>query len=70
MPLKVAVITTPGELDLRNDISITGTLKPDLQVVTMGQLRVVVEQINKGQEAFNNRLKDIGLVKVKLLVVK
>jgi len=36
----------------------------------MEQLRAVVEQINKGQEDFNNRLKDIGTAKVKLLAVK
>ena len=36
----------------------------------MGQLRAVIEQINEGQEAFNNRLKSIGTKKVKLLVVK
>ena len=36
----------------------------------MGQLRAVVEQINKGQEAFNNRLKDIRSLKVKLPAVK
>ena len=43
MPLKVAVTTTPGELDPGNDISITGILKPDSQVVTIGQLKSVVE---------------------------
>jgi len=30
MPLKVVVIMTPGELDLGNNISIAGILKPDL----------------------------------------
>ena len=36
----------------------------------MGQLKAVVEYVNKGQEAFNNKLKDIGIAKVKLLAVK
>ena len=36
----------------------------------MGQLREIVDQINIGQEAFNERLKDIGKAKVKLLEVK
>ena len=53
-----------------NDTSIAGTLELDLQVVTIGQLRAVIEQINKGQEAFNNRLKSIRTKKVKLLVIK
>ena len=43
MLLKAAATTTPGESDLGNDISIAGTLEPDLQVVTIGQLRSVVE---------------------------
>ena len=70
MPPKVIVTITPGELDLGNDTNIAGTLKPDLQVITIGQFRVVVEQINKGQEAFNNRLKSIKTNTVKLLAVK
>ena len=53
-----------------NNTSIAGTLEPDSQVVTIGQLRAVVKQINKGQEVFSNRLKDIGTKKVKLLAVK
>src|SRR6266567_9240272 len=39
-------------------------------MVTIGQFREVVEQINQGQEAFNNKLKSIGTKKVKLLAVK
>ena len=69
MPLKVAVSTIPAS-SLRHNTGIARILEPDLQVVTIGQLKVVIEQINKGQEAFNNRLKDIGSLKVKLLIVK
>ena len=36
----------------------------------MGQLRLIIEQINIGQAAFNNKLKDISAIKVKLLEVK
>ena len=70
MPLKAAVTTILGESDPGNNISIAGTLEPDLQVVTIGQLRSVIEQINIGQVAFNNKLKDINAMKVKLLEVK
>ena len=70
MPPKVVVTIMLGESDPGNNMSIAGTLELDLQVVTIGQLRVVVKQINKGQEAFNNRLKSIGTKKVKLLAVK
>ena len=44
--------------------------KVDLQVVTIGQLKEVIEQINIGQKAFNNKLRSIGTKKVKLLIVK
>src|SRR6266704_421589 len=66
MPLKAAS-TTPG-LSLSNNTSMAET--QDLQIVTMGQLREVIDQINQGQEAFNNKLKSIGINAVKLLVVK
>jgi len=36
----------------------------------MGQLREVIEQINQGQEAFNNKLKSIETNAVKLLAVE
>ena len=61
---------TPGELDLNNNTSIAGSLKLDLQVVTLGQLKLIIKQINTGQAALNNKLKDISTVKVKLLEVK
>ena len=69
MPPKAALSTTPAS-SAGNNTGIAGTLELDLQVVTIGQLRVVVKQINKGQEAFNNRPKSIGTKKVKLLAVK
>ena len=51
-------------------MSIAGILEPDLQVVTIGQLKLVVEQINTGQVALNNKLKGIGGKKIKLPAVK
>ena len=43
MPLKAASIT-PG-LSLSNDASMAKTSEQDLQIVTIGQLREVIEQI-------------------------
>ena len=60
---------TLGELSLNNDASIVETLK-DLQIVTIGQLREIVDQMNIGQAAFNEKLKDIGKAKVKLPEIK
>ena len=45
--LPKAVIITPGELSLNNNISMAEILK-DLQMVTIGQLKDIVEQINIG----------------------
>ena len=68
MPPKVAIMTL-GELSLNNNTSIVEILE-DLQIVIMGQLREIIDQINIGQAAFNEKLKDIGKAKVKLLKVK
>ena len=69
MPPKAVIITTPGELSLNNDASMAEILE-DLQMVTIGQFREIVDQINIGQVVFNKKLKDIGKAKVKLLEVK
>ena len=68
MPPKAAT-TTPGELSLNNNASIAETLE-NSQIITIGQLREIIDQINIGQAAFNKKLKDIGKAKVKLLEVK
>ena len=47
MPLKAAVSTTLASSSEHNT-NIAGTLEPDLQVVTIGQLRAFIKQINKG----------------------
>ncbi len=60
---------TPGELSSNNNTSMAEILE-DSQIVTIGQLREIVDQINIGQAAFNKKLKDIGKAKVKLLKVK
>ena len=45
MLLKIS--TTPAS-SAGNDTGMAGILEPDLQVITIGQLRTVIEQINKG----------------------
>ena len=57
---------TPG-LSSSNDASMAET--QDLQIVTIGQFKDIVEQMNIGQAVFNKKLKDIGKAKVKLLKV-
>ncbi len=69
MPPKVVTTTTLGESSSNNDASMVEILE-DLQIVTIGQLREIVDQINIGQVAFDEKLKDIGKAKVKLPEVK
>src|SRR6266699_5989062 len=66
---KAAITTTLGESSLNNDASMIEILE-DSQIVTIGQLKEIVDQMNIGQAAFNKKLKDIGKAKVKLLKVK
>src|SRR6266567_3705422 len=66
---KAATTTTPGESSLNNNASMAEILE-DLQMVTIGQLKEIIDQINIGQAAFNEKLKDISKAKVKLLEVK
>src|SRR6266567_7741272 len=68
MPPKAA-ITTPRESSSNNDASRAKTLE-DSQIVTIRQLKEIINQINIGQAAFNKKLKDIGKAKVKLLEIK
>ena len=46
MPPKIVVSTTL--ISLGNDVSIAEILEADLQIVTIGQLKGIVEQINIG----------------------
>ena len=69
MPPKAVITMTPGESSLNNNTSMAEILE-DSQIVTIGQLKEIVDQINIGQAVFNKKLKDIGKAKVKLLKVK
>ena len=54
-----------------NDTSIVdNNTTQDSQVVTIGQLRGIANQINNNQQALNNKINKIGLSKVKLLFIK
>ena len=47
MPPKAAITITPGESSLNNNTSIVEILE-DLQMVIIGQLREIIDQINIG----------------------
>jgi hypothetical protein len=66
MPPKI-ILTTATTLRLVGDTSITNT---DLQVVIMGQLCKVVNQLTNNGVALNNKINSIGISKVKMPSIK
>ena len=61
--------TTPRTSSSQEDTSI-GEASVDSQVVTMAQLKSVISQMEGNTEAFNKRLTEIGILKIKLLIVE
>ena len=42
----------------------------DLQVVTMGQLQTIVNQLTGNRQALENKITEMGISKVKIPLVK
>ena len=42
----------------------------DLQVVTMGQLQQIVNQLTSNRQALENKIAELGIFKVKMPLVK
>jgi cell division protein FtsB len=66
MLLKV-ILTTATTLGLVGNTSITNT---DSQVVTIGQLQAVINQLTNNSIALNNKINSIGISKVKMPSIK
>ena len=66
MPLKVTP-TTATALGLVGNINITNT---DLQVVIMGQLQQIINQLTSNKQALENKITEIGIFKVKMPFIK
>jgi hypothetical protein len=62
MPPKI-ILTIATTLGLVGDTSIANT---DLQVVIMGQLYKVVNQLTNNSVVLNNKINSIGILKVKM----
>ena len=62
-----AISITITTLKLLGDISITNT---DLQVVIIGQLQQIVDQLTGNRQALKNKINKIGMFKVKMPLVK
>jgi hypothetical protein len=66
MPPKV-ILTMATALRLVGDTNIANI---DSQVVTMGQLQVVVNQLTNNRIALNNKINSIGVSKIKMPLIK
>ena len=65
--LPKTILTTAMTLKLVGDTSIADT---DSQVVMMGQLHKVVNQLTSNSVALNNKINSIGMSKVKMPLIK
>ena len=66
MPLK----TTPTIVTTVKSVGDTSIADIDSQVVTMGQLQVVVNQLTNNSIVLNNKINSMGIFKVKMLLIK
>ena len=66
MPLKVILITVTA-LGLVGDINMADT---DLQVVMMGQLQVIINQLTSNGQVLENKINEMGIIKVKMPLVE
>ena len=66
MLLKVIPITATA-LKLVGNTSMADI---DLQVVTMGQLQVIINQLTSNRQVLENKINKMGITKVKMLLVE
>ena len=70
-PKTLAIMLGQSTLRRDDDMSIVNNnMTQDLQVVIMGQLKGIADQMNNNQQALNNKINEIKLSKVKLLSIK
>jgi hypothetical protein len=65
--LPKTTLTTAMTLGLVGDTNIANT---DLQIVIMGQLYKVVNQLTSNSVVLNNKINSIGISKVKMPLIK
>ena len=66
MPLKVTFKTATA-LKLVGDTSMADI---DLQVITIGQLQQIIDQLTSNRQALENKITEMGISKVKMPSVK
>ena len=72
MPLKAPVaMISRATMSRRKDTSIVDSLGSlDLQVVTIRELKEIVKYINNNIQVLDNKVNEIGMIKVKLLSIE
>ena len=63
---KAAPLTTLGALTSRDDTSIEDDESSQLQLVTIGRLKEVIERMDINNVGLKAKIKDIGTIKVKM----
>ena len=66
MPLK-AIPTTATALGLVGNTNIADI---DLQIVTIGQLQQIINQLTGNRQALENKITEIGISKIKMPSIK
>ena len=66
MPLK-AIFTTATALKSVGNTSIVNT---DSQVITIGQLQVIINQLTSNRQVLENKINKMGITKIKMPLVK
>ena len=66
MPLKIA----PTTATILKSVSDTSIADIDSQVVTMGQLQFIVDQLTENGQVLKNKINKMGMSKVKILLIK
>ena len=72
MPFKVLAATTLRATTLQDEDTtiVEDESIEDLQVVTMKELREIIDYINNNTQALDNKVNEIGMTKVKLLSIE
>ena len=70
MPPKTVPTTTPGALTLVDNTSIEDNRSNKSQLDTINRLKEVIKRIDTNNIGLKARVKDIGIIKVKILLIK
>ena len=66
MPLKAIPITATA----LESVSDTNMADTDLQVVIIGQLQAIIDQLTSNRQVLENKINKMGITKVKIPLVK